>query len=284
MKKYAILIAALTSIGCGGNSDGDPQLTVRLSNLETLGDGYVYEGWLITPDGPVSAGRFNIDSDGEPTETSFDALQVDLDAATKYVLTIEPEPDSDPTPTDTHVVAGDFVNGIAALSVGDGDALGTDFASATGTYFLAVPTDTGEVASFENGIWWIDATDAPPPVAGLSLPTLPAGWTYEGWVVDADGPVSTGKFLTGNGADSDGAGALAGLGDAPLYPGQDFVTTPRALNIGHTAVISVEPSPDDSAVPFAIKPLVHPIEDLGKMVQQQMNLNVGALPEGTASF
>ena len=97
--------------------------------------------------------------------------------------------------------------------------------------------------------------------------------------------MSTGRFLAGNGADSDGAGILAGLGAAPPpFPGQDFVTTPRDLSVGHTAVISVEPNPDDSAAPFAIKPLVHPIGAVAAMVQQQMNLNVSALPQGTASF
>ena len=132
----------------------------------------MYEGWLITPDGPVSAGRFNIDSDGEPTATSFDVTQADMDAATKYVLTIEPEPDSDPMPSATHVVAGDFVGGTAALTVADEEALGTDFASAMGTYFLAVPTDTA--VSFKNGIWWIDGTGGS-PAAGSDIAHLARG-------------------------------------------------------------------------------------------------------------
>jgi hypothetical protein len=58
--------------------------------------------------------------------------------ATKYVLTIEPNPDSDPAPAATHVLAGDFADSAeAVLSVGDPAALGNDFTGAAGQFILA---------------------------------------------------------------------------------------------------------------------------------------------------
>ena len=48
------------------------------------------------------------------------------------------------------------------------------------------------------------AAGGPGPI--LDLPTLPAGWVYEGWVVGPDGPVTTGRFTMASGADSDGDG------------------------------------------------------------------------------
>ena len=55
-----------------------------------------------------------------------------------------------------------------------------------------------------------------------------------------------------------------------MFAGQDFIAPPVDL-IGHTAVISVEPDPDNSPAPFALKPLITPsIENLGGGVLQPM--------------
>lgn len=59
-------------------------------------------------------------------------------------------------------------------------------AYAGGCFILATPSDNAMDDMNDNqGIWWLQM---PGPVAGLtSLPTLGAGWTYEGWVVDTSG-------------------------------------------------------------------------------------------------
>ena len=108
------------------------------------------------------------------------------------------------------------------------------------------------------------------------MPTLPVGWVYEGWVVDnnLDQPISTGTFSDENGPDSDGAGPAAGLGPALLFPGQDFINPARNLSENHTAVISVEPVPDNSPAPFTLKPLLVPIVD--SFGSQTMNNNAVA--------
>jgi hypothetical protein len=124
---------------------------------------------------------------------------------------------------------------------------------------------------YRNGIWWLIPTDSAPD-AGLTLPTLPAGWIYEGWVASSsEGPVSTGTFLSGTGADSDGAGPTGG-GDrdaAPPFPGQDFVNPAVDLtdDVARFAVISIEPVPDNDVGPFSYKPLVKAIDRISAALQ-----------------
>jgi hypothetical protein len=53
--------------------------------------------------------------------------------------------------------------------------------------------------------------------------------------------------------------------------------------IGYTAVITIEPMPDNGAAPFALKPLVDGnIEDVGIGVLQSMDNNAGTFPSGSA--
>ena len=123
----------------------------------------------------------------------------------------------------------------------------------------------------------------PGPTAALTLPALPAGWVYEGWVVDANGPISTGRFTAADMADDDAGGPDAGPDGTPPFPGQDFIDPALSL-VGLTAVISVEPEDDDSPAPFAIKPLIDAmVEDVGAGVTQSMD-DPGAIPDGMASI
>lgn len=249
---FSVCTAAVLSACGGGNSTG-PSLNVQLRGLENLGASSVYEGWLIVNGTPKSAGRFTVNDQGVMSQNDFAAASADLDAASAYVLTIEPQNDTDPAPTKTHVLAGDFnaAKTLANLTVSHPAALGTDFSTAAGKFFLATPTNPG---TDDQGIWWVDASTGTMR-AGLSLPTLPAGWVYEGWVVVDGKPSSTGRFTSATGADSDGAGPAKGAGSAPAFPGQDFINPAKKLP-GGMAVISVEPEPDNSAAPFVLKPLL----------------------------
>ena len=90
----------------------------------------------------------------------------------------------------------------------------------------------------------------------LSLPTLPNGWVYEGWAVVDGTPYSTGTFSSVTGSDSDGAGPTAGPDMVRLHS-PVRISLIRALSLTpSTAVISIEPVPDNSPAPFALKPLV----------------------------
>ena len=151
---------------------------------------------------------------------------------------------------------------------------------------MATPTssvDTDEA----SGIWFLNNSTGSPQV-GLDLPTLQAGWAYEGWAVIEGTPVSTGTFTSPSGADD--AAPFSGDGAGPPYPGEDFVrNAPAGLTFptdlrGGTAVISIEPVPDNSPNPFLLKPLVGPISetaDVHSVQQMGQNLN---FPTGTVSI
>ncbi len=255
-------------------------LKLHFNGIEDLGPNFVYEGWIIVNGNPVSTGRFTVDGSGNQSQTDFPVLAANLMDATKFVLTIEPNPDPDPGPSMTHYLAGNFSGSNASLTVSDPAALGSDFSSAAGEYILNTPSTASDNSDYAQGIWWLDPMAGPGPT--LNLPTLPAGWMYEGWVVGPSGPVTTGKFTSVSGADGDGAGPTSGPDGFPPFPGQDFINPPMNL-IGDAAVITIEPDADNSPAPFTLKPLVDGnIEDVGIGVLQGMGNNAGSFPTGTA--
>jgi len=256
------------------------EVTLQPRGLEDLGPGWAYEGWLIEDGRPKSSGVFTVDAQGRPSRTSFTATVDDPSKVSAFVLTIEPAPDPDPAPSAVHLLGGNFAQGAATLSTGHMAAIGSDFTNARGNFILAAPTG-GSGTPHRWGIWWVDPGAGPGP--SLQLPTLPTGWVYEGWVVGPDGPISTGRFAMPSGADSDRGGPMAGGGEAPPFPGQDFVRPPTDVTDNHMAVITIEPAPDNSPAPFGLKPLVDTtVEDNGMGVPQSMANNAAAFPSGTA--
>ena len=193
------------------------KLDLSFSGLSPLGPDYRYEGWIIVDGMPVSTGKFNITPSGNMSPSVFNVSMADLDAATTFVLTIEPQPDHDPAPSAVHVLGGDFAEGSASLSIAHPAALNTDFASAAGNFILATPT-TATMDDELSGIWFLNV---PGPVAGLTLPALPTGWVYEGWAVIDGVPVSSGKF--DDVADYDWDDSYSGAGSGPPFPGEDYV-------------------------------------------------------------
>ena len=141
--------------------------------MEDLGSDFTYEGWIIVDGSPVTTGTFDVAADGTLSRTSFEVEAADLEAASTFVLTIEPQPDNDPAPSAVHILAGDFSGTNANLTVGHSAAIATDFTASTGDYILATPTD-GMDNNEASGVWWLDNSGAA-PVAGLDLPTLPEG-------------------------------------------------------------------------------------------------------------
>jgi hypothetical protein len=262
-----------------GDINAAPMVSYSSSSLPMLGPDYVYEGWIIVDGAPVTAGRFTVDENGDATPAWFELNQEDVDAATVYVLTIEPAKGDDPGPSDTHLLAGPINAGIADLTVDHAAAIGTDFSSAAGSYILATPT-TGDMTLSEQGIWWLVPGET--KTASLTLPELPDGWVYEGWVVGSAGPISTGRFTAAAGSDDDLAGRDKGdTGDGPPFPGQDFISPATVLNDGtFKAVITVEPDPDNSDKPFLIKPLAHdPIGTAVAPTQHTMvNISAATIP------
>jgi len=280
----ALLAFSFSFLSCGDDEE-DQDLSLSISGLENLGSDYQYEGWIIVDGSPVSTGVFSVNDAGNLSSSSFEVEKEDLDAATKFVLTIEPNPDPSPDPTDVHIVAGDFSGNSASLSISDPAALNTDFSSAAGTYILATPTDADD-SNETSGVWFLDNSSGAPAV-GLTLPTLPAGWAYEGWAVIDGTPVSTGTFSFPTGADA--SAPFSGSQGGPPFPGEDFLlNAPSGLSFptdlrGGTAVISIEPVPDNSSAPFLLKPLVHAIPTGAAdhtAIDMEQNLN---FPTGTVN-
>ncbi len=284
-KLLVLAVVALTVTFC--NDDDDDQLlkdlTLNISGLENLGSDYVYEGWIIVNNNPITTGRFSVNDNGVLSESSFKLDSEQLEAATTFILTIEPAVGDDPSPSAVHILAGDFNGNSGQLTIGHGAALGNNFANSSGSYILATPTD-GAMTNENSGIWFLDLSSGSPSV-GLSLPTLPAGWKYEGWAVSG-GPISTGKFTSLNIADEfDG---FSGTMGGPPFPGEDFlVNAPAGFTFpidlaGGIAVISIEPDPDNSPNPFLLKPLVadipvNAVDHTTYSLNQNLNFPIGTV-------
>ena len=287
MKKLlSIMTLVLFFASCKKNNNSNQKLNLNITGLEDLGANFRYEGWLLVGGSPVSTGTFSVNAGGTLSATSFDVDKNTLANATDFVVTIEPFPDANPAPTATHILSGSFSGGTANISVGDAKSLGNNFTSAAGKYVLATPSN-GMPSNEKSGIWFIDLAGGSPAV-GLTLPTLPAGWKYEGWAVIGTTPVTTGKFTTVTGADN-AAPYYSGT-MVPLFPGEDFlINAPAGLTFptdlsGGKAVITIEPEPDNSPAPFLLKPLVGNISATAMdHVTYTMPNNAASFPTGTVT-
>ncbi|MEP1034901.1 hypothetical protein [Ekhidna sp.] len=289
MKKLFVMLAAVGLIftSCSDDDENGPSisnLTVSIGGLEDLGGDFAYEGWVIVDGSPVSTGTFTVDGSGNLSATTFEVESSNLESATMFVLSIEPVPDTDPAPAATKILAGAFDGSSASLAT---STIGTAFDNATGKYIIAAPTGTGAANEEFSGIWFLDNSSGS-AVAGLDLPELSEGWKYEGWVVIAGTPVTTGTFTDPLVADE--AAPFSGANGGPSYPGEDFLNNaPAGLTFptdlrGTTAVISIEPDPDNSTAPFTLKPLAGAIPSTLSGNPYSIDNNVlASFPTGTVS-
>ncbi|NQV72245.1 anti-sigma factor [bacterium] len=291
----ALLVSSISLAACDSDSGSSQEgFTLNLSGVEPLTNGFHYEGWLIIDGAPVSTGKFNISASGSLVDLRGSAigsglfeLEADVNAAAAFVLTIEPSGDTDSIPSTTKYLGGDISGDSASLSTAHGSSLGGSFTASTGEYILATPTN-GSNTNENSGIWWLNPTGAS-VVAGLDLPSLPAGWKYEGWVVISGTPVTTGTFDSVSGVD--GFDGFSGTQGGPPFPGEDFlVNAPSGLSFptdlsGGTAVISIEPYPDSDPAPFTLKPLVGPIPaSAADHTVFSMNNNASSFPTGSVQL
>lgn len=288
-KQLLILLIAMSIIfvSCSDDDDDGPKtknMTLSVSGLENLGTDFVYEGWIIVNGAAITTGRFTVDDNGVLSQSSFSLNRDNLDAATTFILTIEPSTGDDPAPSNTHLIAGDFSGTTGQLSISHGAALGNDFMGSGGNYILATPTN-GPDTDENSGIWFLDLSSGMPDV-GLNLPTLPSGWKYEGWAVSGQ-PITSGKFTMVDMVDEfDGFSSTM---PGPPFPGEDYlINAPAGLSFpidlsGGIAVISIEPDPDNSAAPFLLKPLVGDIPaDAADHTTYELGQNLN-FPTGTVT-
>ncbi|KAA3609908.1 MAG: hypothetical protein D8M58_08305 [Calditrichaeota bacterium] len=291
----SFLLSSCSDNSSGTDSNGSETLSLSFTGLEHLDNGYHYEGWVMLDGAPVTTGKFNIDASGNFVDVNGNSItnefqtpnKDDLTDATAVIITIEPSGDTDEIPATTKIIAGDINGSNATLNTTHGATLGNDFSSASGKYILATPT-SADTTDENSGIWFLSLASGSPAV-GLDLPTLPAGWVYEGWAVIDGTPVTSGRFT--DVAMADLAAPFSSTGDGPPFPGEDYiVNAPSGLSFptdlaGGTAVISIEPEPDDSAAPFTLKPLVGSIDaSATDHFTYDMTNNNGSFPTGTASI
>ncbi len=251
--------------------------------LPTLPDGWIYEGWTVIEGIPVTTGTFTSTTDfddADPYSSTMpgppfpgedflinapSGLTFPTDIAGDVaVISIEPFPDDDASPFTLKPLVG-------MIPVDAMDHVTYTMDNNAGIYPTGTVTITVTGAS-----------------AGLTLPTLPAGWTYEGWTVIDGIPVTTGTFT--NLSDFDDADPYSSTMPGPPFPGEDFLlNAPAGLTFptdlaGEVAVISIEPSPDNSANPFTLKPLVGDIPaNAIDHTTYMMSTNLASFPTGTVS-
>ncbi|WP_296325134.1 anti-sigma factor [Winogradskyella sp.] len=269
------------------NSSSLDTLTLNLNGLETLGADYVYEGWIIVNGNPVSTGTFT----SVTFPQSFNVNSAQLETATAFVLTIEPLVDPDPAPADSKLLRGEFNGNSATVNT----ALIGDLTNVSGTFFLRTPTDEDVPGGAPNngndqyGVWY--GTPGMPPTANLTLPDVSQnpGWIYEGWVIGDSGPISTGRFDNFGDRDDFTGFSGAAFNQGPPVPGEDFfLNAPTGemfpLDVrNRMVVISLEPVPDDSPAPFAVKPLVGVAGTATAPSTHDFNPNPTSLPTGTVT-
>jgi|GEM_PF-4793788 len=227
MKKLSLLFGLLIGIftaSCSDNDDNQPKFTtenlkIEISGLKNINDNGVYEGWLITPEGPISTGKFSVNDDGEPSQEIFLVGTNTVNNATKFTLTIEPIEDKNIEPSTTKILTGDFSNKAAILSTAGNITSENDFSDITGEFILATPS-TSDKSDESKGVWFLN-NSVKPPTTSLKLPKLKAGWIYEGWVIIEEEAISTGKFSKLNEADY--KNEYKGPEKLPPFPGEDFV-------------------------------------------------------------
>lgn len=279
---------------CDDDDDNTGNLVLDLSGLTNLGDDYVYEGWIIVDGSPVSTGVFTVNDEGVLSANTFEVDGDMLNAATTFVLSIEPSDDSDPDPSATKILGGDFSGTSATATIMHAAALGTGFSDVTGGYILATPTTTDDGDEL-SGVWFLDNSSGSAAIGLTDLPDLSSlsGWTYEGWAVIGGTPISTGTFDMASGADDNATSSpyKGDDGDGPAFPGEDFIqnapsgmTFPTDLT-GATIVVSIEPVPDNSTSPFVLKPLAGEVPGTlqDHTFEEMDNIAASTYPSGTVT-
>ncbi|NIP37134.1 MAG: hypothetical protein GWN18_19340, partial [Thermoplasmata archaeon] len=240
-----IVAIMLVSLMAGALAeDRTVELELQFVNLEPLDSGH-YEGWLIIDGQPVSTGKFNVDSNGDLVDLegkmieTFRVKGVDLEMATMFVLSIEPEGDTDAVPAAVKPLAGalDANRESADLAAN----LGVDLTGISGKYILATPSNNFAPDDYDLELDFD------------GLPMLSSGH-YEGWLIVDGEPVSTGKF------NIDASGDIVDLDGNTI---EAFTLMDLTIDDVEMFVLSIEEEGDDDAIPGAIKPLSGAVDSTG---------------------
>ena len=173
------------------------ELLIKSERLPALQGNQFYSAWLIVDGDTLKAGNFNVEENGEMSTEKLTADPAKINSANSFGISIESSETS--KPSHVFVCSGEFDGDQAILTTAHPLSFQTSFSSAQGTYIMATVTDAAGTTHEFSGIWWV--TDISGASPGLTLPDLPEGWTYEGWVKINDQYVSTGRFSNPNSGD-----------------------------------------------------------------------------------
>jgi hypothetical protein len=234
----------------------DYELTLSFTNLADPGTEH-YEGWLIIDGSPVSTGKFTVDASGNILDLEgnsidkFNLKGIDLEMATDFVLSLEPQGDTDSLPASVKPLAGTLNTEKTSASLTYNIAV--DLSTVAGEYILATPTDDAMADDYYLDLEFIN------------LANLTEGH-YEGWLIVNGAPISTGKFK------------ISDLGEILDHTTGQVMTDPffiADLDIANMTkfVLSIEPEGDTDSIPAAVKPLAGNVNSTG--VAGSIEHNVG---------
>jgi hypothetical protein len=252
----SVCIQIFSGIGIVSAQEKDYDLTMQFTNLADPGNDH-YEGWLVVDGSPVSTGKFTIESgnivdlDGNDID-EFTVENIDIDVATDFVLSLEPEGDTDSLPAAIKPLAGPLNAGKDSATLAHN--VGIDLSSVTGEYILATPTDDAQVDDYHLNLVF------------TNLSSLTSGH-YEGWLIVSGAPISTGKFN------------ISGTGEIVDHITGTPMTDPFTvmnLDIANVTdfVLSVEPDGDVDSIPGDIKPMAGAYDDVAMSGSISHNIGV----------
>ncbi len=240
----------------GSLRDGAYSVHVLIAGLLVPCGSFVVDstGNVFTPQGAAlgTTGSFSLNA----VSTGLGVAFPDLAAALACTVSVVPQDLVSPRGgAGSIVLSGNIGNGMASLTMAGGPSIAAvaSFATASGSCILATPTDDapGVAANDANGVWFVKPDRRTP---GLTLPSLPPGWHYAGWVVNTvtSERRPTGTFRYAANSDDDAASWPGrGLARAGFpTPGQDSVVavpgatvSPLTFDSTWTVRVTVEPWP-----------------------------------------
>ncbi len=199
-----------------------------------------YEMWVINETSVSSLGKFSVDDSGLMHTAHSGGIdntfhtEGDFNDASGFFVSVEAVGDYDFIPSGTTILNGSVNSSYFPVDIKVNFGFPVNLTNASGEYILATPTNSPNVNS-TSGIWFYDPSG---PKASLTLPALPDGWTYAGWVyVDAptldksakkEMPITIGRFETATGFDN--MTTYSWVQPPPQYPGEDFLQDSSTAN------------------------------------------------------
>ena len=259
------------------------KIDLQVAGLNAPGDSAHYEAWLLwlnktnTGDVEIFENLGTMTDQSGMFVISKNINQGYIQGALSVVVSVETDTASQPGPY--RIIGADLEANSGPFSIGSNEVLDFDFNAAEGHYFLDTPSENPASQNPKSGIWFArldttikDVQDSLGNVIGhdttiaiaqgldlqdLTLPDIPSGWNYEGWVIFGGDTLSTGIFRKPTGADlgSDYNGPRPGY----AFPGGDFIrnapaglTFPTDLS-GREVLITLTPGyPSKANKPFSL--------------------------------